>query len=231
MDVLNTPLLNQLRQLDLDIRKEFDSYLTPFYNRKHIHHFEGWADYFWSSDKIRKCHLKTIEPSKNTTNLWLMHINIFPQVNVDLPILGLDIVSSPTKISGSFIDFSPVLGNDHPYIEQFREMTKDLVWKKERELPDWAKEIFSPYIVAAGSVRNGAESDQLQEIALKVIRLYLNGLNDPLLIREDFNTTEIQNKYCRNQKTNKQLHNAILAMGISEEDKNQYIENVLFEEI
>lgn len=231
MELIQTPLLNQLRKLSQDIEKEFDSHLHKFENSKHVHRFEGWQDYFWSSDKIRKCHLKTIEPSKNTTNLWLMHINIFPQINVDLPILGLDIVSSPTKISGSFIDFSPVLNHEHPYMKTFREMTEKLVWKKERELPDWAKEIFSPYIVAAGSVRNGTESDQLQEIALKLIRLYLKGLDNPLLIKEELNTTQIQNKYCKNQKTNKQLHNAILAMGINEEYKNQYIEDVLFEEI
>jgi len=48
---------------------------------------------------------------------------------------------------------------------------------------------------------------------------------------KELNTLEAQNKYCRNQKLNKMLHSSILAMGISEERKNQYVDNVLFEEV
>jgi hypothetical protein len=38
------------------------------------------------------------------------------------------------------------------------------------------------------------------------------------------------NKYCENQKMNPHLHRSILAMGISEEAKERYVNNVLFEE-
>jgi hypothetical protein len=231
MSLVETPLLKQLRKLSLDFREEFDTYLTPYYNRKHIHKFEGWEDYFWESDVIRKCHLKTIEPSESTTNLWLMHINIFPHTHIDLPILGLDIVSSPTKISGCFFDFSPTTPTRHQYMDVFEMLTKDLTWKKERVLPPWAKEIFSEYIIGAGSVREGPETDQLRQVTLRLLRYYVQGMDDPRFVREDLDTKEAQNKYCRNQKTNVQLHKSILAMGISEEDKNQYVENVLFEEI
>lgn len=229
--LIETPLLKQLRKLSQDFIEEFNTYLTPFDNIKHVHRFEGWEDYFWRSDVVRKCHLKTIEPSKNTTNLWLMHINIFPHTNVDLPILGLDIVSSPTKISGCFFDFSPTTPERHPYMDVFELLTKDLTWKKERELPPWAKEIFSEYIIGAGSVREGPETDQLREVTLRLLRYYVQGMDNPMFRKEGLDTRETQNKYCRNQKTNVQLHKSILAMGISEEDKNQYVENVLFEEI
>ena len=52
-----------------------------------------------------------------------------------------------------------------------------------------------------------------------------------MLKTKKLNTLEAQNKYCRNQKMNKMLHSSILAMGISEERKDQYVENVLFEEV
>ena len=42
---------------------------------------------------------------------------------------------------------------------------------------------------------------------------------------------EKQNIYCRNQKLNPHLHRSILAMGISEENKDRYVNKVLFEEI
>lgn len=231
MSLVETPLLKELRKLSLDICKEFDTYLARFENFKHIHRFEGWEDYFWQSYVIRKCHLKTIEPSKNTTNLWLMHINIFPHTDIDLPILGLDIVSSPTKISGCFFDFSPTTPGRHPYMDMFESVTKNLSWKKERQLPDWAKEIFSEHIIGAGSVREGPETEQLKEVTLKLISYYLQNMNNPMFEKENLDTRKAQNKYCRNQKTNVQLHKSILAMGISEEEKNQYVEEVLFEEI
>jgi hypothetical protein len=44
-------------------------------------------------------------------------------------------------------------------------------------------------------------------------------------------TKPLLNKYCENQKMNPHLHRSILAMGISEEDKDEYVNNVLFEEI
>lgn len=113
----------------------------------------------------------------------------------------------------------------------FESLTKDLTWKKQRELPPWAKEIFSEYIIGAGSVREGPETDQLREVTLRLLRYYVQGMDNPMFRKEGLDTREAQNKYCRNQKTNVQLHKSILAMGISEEDKNQYVENVLFEEI
>jgi hypothetical protein len=50
-------------------------------------------------------------------------------------------------------------------------------------------------------------------------------------VQVDFSTREILNKYCINQKKNDQLHNSIRAMGISDEAKDYYVNNVLFEEI
>ena len=44
-------------------------------------------------------------------------------------------------------------------------------------------------------------------------------------------TKPLLNKYCINQKKNPHLHRSILAMGISEEGKDRYVNNVLFEEI
>jgi hypothetical protein len=44
-------------------------------------------------------------------------------------------------------------------------------------------------------------------------------------------TKPLLNKYCENQKMNPHLHRSILAMGISEADKDAYVNSVLFEEI
>lgn len=227
---MDTPLLNRLRKLSDDIIKIFDNHMERFDNEKHINEFEGWTDLFWQSGQIRKAHLKIIEPLPGKPKLWLIHINIFPGTSVHYPILGLDVVAGPNKISGSFFDFSPVSDQTHPIITTFGLATRDLVWKKERELPDWAKEIFSPYMVAAGNVREGEETEQFCEVALKLINYYLGQIEHENFWESD-NHMDWHNKYCINQKQNQQLWNSLRAMNLDEDKIQQYVNDVLFEEI
>ena len=224
---MNNNLWNRLDSLVVQINKMFDDHLESFENKKHDQHFEGWSDDFWNSKNIRKCHLKTIRNDK----MWLLHINIFPKDSVNLPILGFDIVASKSKISGSFFDFSPnIPGANHALSVLFKNSTKGFEWNKPRELPEWGKEIFSKDMIAAGAIREGEELEQLIDVSTKLIKLYLISCNDPKLVTNE-PTIKYMNKYCKNQKMNRHLHRSILSMGISEEEKNRYINNVLFEEI
>lgn len=232
--MIESELFDRLRHLADQLCGQFDQYLEGYENDKHRHagDLPGWSDYFWSSRHIRKAHLKTIEPvGKN--KMWLMHINVFPEFNVDLPIFGLDIVATPTKVSGVFCDYSKTHEGivTETYQKYFHQTTKDLSWKRERELPPWAQEIFSVDMMAAGSVKLGEELDQLCDTALKLQSFYLRYLKQVYTNNTDINTQDAQNKYCINQKMNKMLHSSILAMGIPEELKNHYVENVLFEEV
>ena len=74
------------------------------------------------------------------------------------------------------------------------------------------------------------ETKQIIEKAHKNFKFYLNNLEQNCFsaTRE---TAPILNKYCQNQKMNPHLHRSMLTMGISETDKDAYINNVLFEEI
>ena len=231
--IVDSELFDQLRNLAATLINDFDSTMDRVENKSHTADLKGWKDYFWESDTIRKAHLKTIEPvGKN--KLWLMHINFFPREHVDLPIFGLDIVANPKKISGCFCDYSPIddLHNiNHPYMIKFRTATENLEWKKERIMPPWALEIFSENIVGAGAIRSGEETQQLVNMALDLSRFYTTEMTKPQYTKRWINTLEAQNKYCEKQKLNRMLHSSILAMGISEERKNQYVENVLFEEV
>jgi hypothetical protein len=230
--LIESELFDKLRDLSVELRNLFSRSMTPYDNPKHTADLEGWSDWFWQSDTIRKAHLKTIEPvGKN--KMWLMHINIFPRFNVDLPIFGLDIVANPNKISGCFCDYSPTTDTPHhPYMYKFQNEIRDLTWTRAREMPDWAQEIFSKDIVGAGSIREGEETDQLCQMAFDLASFYCLEMNNPMYQKTfSLDTREAQNKYCRNQKMNKMLHSSIRAMGISEERKNQYVDNVLFEEI
>jgi hypothetical protein len=224
---MSNPLWDKLDDFVMSLTEEFNNYLEEYHNEKHIQNFDGWIDTFWHSDNIRKCHLKTI----NDGRMWLLHINIFPKDGVNLPILGFDIVASKSKISGSFFDFSPVFKDSNHHLSlMFKTATKDLVWNKPRELPEWAQAIFSDDMVAAGSIKEDEELTQLMSISSSLIKVYLMSCNDKRLVTNK-STLPAINKYCKCQKMNKHLHRSILAMGIPEKEKDYYINNILFEEI
>jgi len=221
-----------------DRLNDYASYLwTRFddeFQRYHEHGMDGlefkdWNDTFWCSHHIRKCHLKTISPA-NGKGLWLMHVNIFPKKDIELPILGFDIVAGPKKITGSFMDFSPLHGFPHPYNDHMHMRVKGLEWNKPRELPNWAKEIFSDDMVAVGNINTESELEQFIEVTSDLVDFYLNNLEQNCFSARR-ETAPILNKYCQNQKMNPHLHRSMLTMGISETDKDAYINNVLFEEI
>ena len=223
-------LWNRLDKYAQSIFDKFDKKFIRYHEEEMDElHFEGWTDTFWSSDIIYKAHLKTIKPADGK-GLWLMHVNIFPHNGEELPILGFDIVAGPKKITGSFMDYSPLHGYNHPYLDYMAEKVKDLEWNKPRELPPWAKEIFSENMIAVGNINTDEELDQFITVTSDLVDYYLNNMQE-FAILSNRDTKPMLNKYCSNQKLNPHLHRSILAMGISEEDKDRYVNNVLFEEI
>jgi hypothetical protein len=217
---------NPLIELSEEIKKRFDKHLNK---SRTEHFFNDWEDTFWESDIIRKCHLKTID-NRETQKTWLLHVNIFPNIQYDFPILGFDIVAGKNKITGSFFDYSPVNKN-HEYMSFFNNTTKQLEWNKPRELPDWAKEIFSNNMIAVGNLKDEAEISQLCDVSSKLINYYLDNLEEYAILYDTETIKNIHNKYCVNQKKNPHLHRSILSMGISESEKDEYVSKHLFQEI
>ena len=205
------------------IIKLFDQNFTK---EKTTSEFDGWEDRFWSSESIRKCHLKTID-HRESRKMWLMHINIFPRVQHNLPILGFDIVAGPRKITGAFFDYSNCVY--HPYNDYMQMATSKLSWNKPRELPEWALKIFSESMIAAGNIQD-EEVDLLCNVTYDLTKHYVENIRKNSF-ENGFDMTDWHNMYCANQKKNPHLHKSILAMGISEEDKNRYVNDTLFEEI
>lgn len=226
-----TPLWDKLNEYSRQIGQSFDKHFERYDNPKYTSnmHFPGWTDNFWKSNQVSKAHLKTIVP-ENGKGLWLMHVNVFPKIGYELPVLGFDIVAGPKKITGSFMDYSPLHGFDHPYNDYMKSTVENLEWNKPRELPPWAKEIFSENMIAVGNINTDKELDQFIDVTSQLVNHYLENLKDPTF-NSGRDTKAILNKYCSNQKMNPHLHRSIEAMGISKEDKNSYINDVLFEEI
>ena len=104
-------LWSRLNDYAQSLTDKFDEHFDRFDNEKYTDDlkFKDWEDTFWRSARISKANLKTIVPADGK-GLWLMHVNIFPRVGYEVPILGFDIVAGPKKITGSFMDYSPLHG-------------------------------------------------------------------------------------------------------------------------
>lgn len=186
----------------------------------------GWNDHFWNSPTFRYAHMN-VNDLRDTHKLWLMHINIFPSNDLNLPILGFDIVAGENKITGCFFDFSPI-GPKHPYTDYFEASVSGLEWNKPRDLPEWALPIFSENMIAAGNIRSEQELNQLIEVCTNLINYYLNNSN---VFELSFGSyKEEQNLYCRQQKLNPHLHKSLISIGLTPDEKQIYIDSILFPE-
>ena len=214
---------SRIEQLAKDLQGKFAA-TSSFYS---WHNFEGWGNDLYSGPTYRRAHVEIVDFRK-THNIYILHSTVFPHFNDSSPIWGFDAVCGPSKITGAFHDFSSGGNSDHPMMKWFAEETKKYGWNKPRELPHWAKQIFSPSMIAAGNIREGRELDDLCKIAQDSIDYYLENVGET----QDWPTDYLmaQNRYCRYQKQNPHVINSMVAMGIPREQMQKFVDEVLFPE-
>ena len=188
----------------------------------------GWVNRVWASDRYRRAHIDVVD-ARSTKGLWMMHCCIFPHIHNPAPIYGFDVIAGKNKITGCFHDFSAAGNAQHPMMQWFAETVKGLEWSKERKLPDWALNIFSPSMIAAGNVHNDIELDTILDISKITTSYYLENVAKTNYNHE--NTTEFQNFYCTNQRKNPHTPRVMASLGLDEEDIRIFIQDCLFPDI
>lgn len=192
-----------------------------------VYRTEILADREYSSIRYRRAHISTID-ARETKKLYLLHATVFPHTNDPSPIFGFDIVCGPTKVSGAFHDFSSAGETNHPMIEWFADQTRFLSWNKSRELPDWARQIFSSSMVAIGAV-GPEELDSFINLGLKSLDYYLENVGLTQESLADYHMA--QNRYCHYQKQNPRTPASLQHLGFTEKEALDYVNQKLFPEI
>jgi phycocyanobilin:ferredoxin oxidoreductase len=188
----------------------------------------GWVNRVWTSNDYRRAHVDVVD-ARETKGLWMMHCCIFPHTHNPAPIYGFDVVAGKNKMTGCFHDYSRAGDPNHPMMEWFAGEISKLEWRKPRPLPEWATNIFSPSMVAAGNVSDEAELEQIFTMAKTTLAHYLETVAETNNTAE--NTTEAQNYYAQNQKKNPHTPRVMVSLGLSEEDVQVFIQECLFPEI
>ena len=187
----------------------------------------GWINRVWANKSVRRAHIDVVD-ARDTKGLWMMHVCCFPNLNNDAPIYGFDVIAGKNKMTGAFHDFSPSATLDHPMIDGYKESVEDFIPKKQRELPEWARNIFTDKMLAAGNVNTEEEAVAIIEIALNNLRAWFeevplfDGFGDRGLV------LAAQNYYCHNQQQNPHTPNVMKSLGLPEEDVEVFCRDMLF---
>jgi phycocyanobilin:ferredoxin oxidoreductase len=184
----------------------------------------------WHNDNVRRAHIDVVD-ARESKGLWMMHVCVFPVLNNDGPIYGFDVIAGKNKMTGAFHDFSPSSDHDNPMIEGYKESVADFIPKKQRQLPEWATNIFTDKMLAAGNVSTEEEATAIIELALGNLRAYFDEIGE----FTGFGNREIvagaQNYYCHNQQQNPHTPRTMKSLGLDEADVDKFCTDMLFPKI
>ena len=190
----------------------------------------GWVNRVWTSNDYRRAHVDVVD-MREEKKMWMMHVCVFPHIDSDAPIYGFDVIAGANKMTGAFHDFSATTNMEHPMIDWFGEVASALSWKRERELPPWAKAIFTDHMIAAGMVKEPVEIAQITGAAMETLSYYLKEVGK----HNGYSSSELgiaaQNNYAHYQKQNPHTPNVMKSLGIDSDDVDLFIEKCLFPEL
>ena len=202
------------------------------YSEPGLDHFNNdtWVNRVWRNDDVRRAHIDVVD-ARESKGLWMMHVCIFPVLNNDGPIYGFDVIAGKNKMTGAFHDISPSADYDNPMIEGYKESVADFIPKKQRELPEWATNIFTDKMLAAGNVNTEEEASAIIELALSNLRAYLDEIGEFTGSGSREIVAGAQNYYCHNQQQNPHTPRTMKSLGLNEEDVDKFCTDMLFPKI
>jgi phycocyanobilin:ferredoxin oxidoreductase len=208
------------------IISELDQHLVRYNEPQHSRFNQnGWTNITWKSERFRRVHLDVVD-ARETKKLWMMHLCMFPHLDSGAPIYGFDVISGERKVTGAFHDFS-VVDPTHEAVRFFSDIVSKESWKKERELPDWARAIFSDSMVAVGNIQTLDELTRLLRLVTTTTDWYLNQMQ----VDVTFSARDIQNRYAYYQKQNPHTPRTMKALGLDDSDVDVFVRECLFPEV
>ena len=193
-------------------------------------HTFAWPNHVWSSPTFRRAHLDAVD-ARETKGLYMLHVTVFPHIIDPSPIFGFDIICGERKVTGCFHDFSASADKEHPMMTWFQNYANQFEWRKERELPEWARRIFSPGMIAAGNVSDEKEIDQILQIVSTTLPLYLENVGKSRGQGDPKEILEAQNYYCNNQRQNPHTPRVMQSLGFDADTVYRFINDCLFPDL
>ena len=187
----------------------------------------GWINRVWANDNVRRAHIDVVD-ARDTKGLWMMHVCIFPTLDNPAPIYGFDVIAGKNKITGAFHDFSPSADPDHPMIQGYFDSVDHFIPEKQRELPQWAKNIFTGKMLAAGNVKSEEEATEIIRIAIDNLHAYFDEVGASKGEGDRAIVSACQDYYCHNQQQNPHTPAVMKSLGLPEDQVDIFCRDMLF---
>lgn len=194
---------------------------------KNLHTEYNWHNTIYSSSRYRRAHIEVVD-NRESNKIYILHCTIFPHFNDPSPIWGFDAVCGASKITGAFHDFSSAGDNFHPMMKWFEQEVTKYQWQRNRELPEWARYIFSKNMVAVSNINQDAEVDNLCQLAIDSLQFYLSNVGITQESGADYHMA--QDRYCYYQKQNPHVINSMVSMGVPKDKMIKFVNEILFPE-
>ena len=209
----------------------FEEHATEF-DEPGLSHFNNdlWINRVWCNDNVRRAHIDVVD-ARESRGLWMMHVCVFPVLNNDAPIYGFDVIAGKNKMTGAFHDFSASSTFDHPMIDGYKEAVADFIPSKQRQLPEWATNIFTDKMLAAGNVSTEEEAVAIIELAQNNLRAYFDEVGEFTGYGNRDEVIAAQNYYCHNQQQNPHTPRTMKSLGLDEDDVDKFCTDMLFPKI
>ena len=178
----------------------------------------------YESKKLDLGHISIIDKRHTKNPMWMMHVAAYANINYPMPVYGFDVVCGKNKVTGVFHDISPTLELGSSTEKFFKYMTNPLTFQKNRELPPWAKSIFSPHMIAVGNP-NKHERKTLTYLGRTMLNEWINELQNSITPSDSEVCIAYSSKlsdYCHGQLENTNSKNVMSALGMEEDYVNTF---------
>lgn len=177
-----------------------------------------WRNVLMKGQKFRRAHLETFNVAGR---LSVLHVCIFPHLSDPSPIFGFDVVAGPARVTGIFLDLSPVVDRE-PKVS-LHEILGRPCFQERRAPPSWGN-VFSPDFLAIRPV-------DLQEVE-SAIDMAVTAMDHLLTMPRQAAATSSriaqgQDRYIRAQRQNEHTFR-MLSGFIGPSAARAFIDQVLF---
>ena len=180
-------------------------------------------NYVWETEKFRKIHL---EVAQMKSGLDILHTNMYPRYQYDIPIYGADIVASEKAVGAAIVDISSIKP-DRSLPQQYEILNiLDTEFEKDKKMPDWG-DVFSEYCVFVSP--NEDEYQKFINTAFTYLNYHCAIAYNTKTISENIKENYEGHKYyCDKQRQNTKTR-AVLRSIFGEEFADKYIKEMLFD--
>lgn len=169
----------------------------------------GWENHRFRSSRFRMAHVEIF----NQDRFCVVHCCVFPHIDDPSPIYGFDVIAGEKKITGVFMDLSPVAMPSIPFLQ--------IETGHSRERPEWG-DIFSPHWLACRPT-----PEEMEMIGNEAIRVLVHHLPTLGHIGNREEVIAGQNRYCLQQRRNEHTRKALVNL-LGVDRAEEFMNEILF---